>query len=56
MILGVISIMISVVAIILAIIAYIKSSKRSNLFLVKDGKDYIIKDNNNQEIITITKL
>jgi len=51
-----IEIIISVIALIVSIFAYIKAIKKTNLYLVKEGKDFIIKDETGQDIITITKI
>lgn len=47
---------VSISALIISILAYRKAHQRSNLFVVRQGKDIIIKDNKGEEILTITKI
>lgn len=53
---SIISLIISVTAITIAFIAIKKSSKKSNLFLTKEGKVYTIKDDTGQDIYKMRRL
>lgn len=52
------SIIISIIALIISVVTFIKvrSIKKNDLYLTKNGKVYTIKDNTGQDIYKMTKL